>query len=116
MKLFKIAYILFFGGLIFIYLYSQNLHPTKIAVCDITNDNGMGKYLCTFGTIKYFYKKENLCFITIENSSCSIKVVSFNCKSNFHKNQTLYVIGKLAYYKGEKEIIAKEMALFNLCE
>jgi len=116
MKLIKIAYILFFGGLVFLYIYSQTLRPSKATLCEISEKGEVGEYVCTQGTVRYFYKKENFCLLTLENNSCSVKVVSFDCKNYFKKGETLYVIGKVSYYKGEKEIVAERIALSDLCK
>lgn len=82
--------------------------PEKINIIDANNN--VGETVVITGDVIAASYRENVNFISIEDSSSNITIVFFE-KPNFEvgKGDKIYAKGKIQIYKNELELIAQEI-------
>ena len=112
----RLSLVLSLLGLLGLFLLSICLEPTKVSIKEI-DESLLGKFIVTSGYVTKIREHEaGHVFLTLENES-SIKVVIFanTARKNkatlekIRKGSKIEVVGKLVEYKGELELVAKEI-------
>ncbi len=112
-KLLKLSIGVSVIGLIGLFVLSQNISPTTLAIWQV-DSQGVGKIIQVNGTITSMStSKDGHTFMDIYDSTGSIGIVAFkSAKIDFtgiSRGMNVLVKGKISEYQGRLEIIASEI-------
>jgi len=106
----KIALICSIIGVVLLYFISLNYEINELEINKI-NDNDIEKTSKITGEVVKVLNKDSLTIITIKKPE-TIKVVLFE-NISLNRTDTVEIIGKVEKYKGEYEIIADKIKVYN---
>ena len=110
-KLIKLSLFTIIFGLIGLYLICIFVNPEFVEI-DSIDKNLVGKVISTEGTISKitFIEKSKTMFLDIRGNEKTLTIIIFNSKENsFKKGDVVEIIGEVANYKGNLELIAREV-------
>lgn len=103
----RISIIVGLVGLIMIYISSLLLTPTTVKIRDITRQR-TGQTVRIVGRIKEIDESDGTTFMTLKDSTGSIKGVKFS-KTNISRGERVISQGEIDIYRGELEIIINKI-------
>lgn len=99
-------------GIIALFLLTQLIEPQKMEINEITTDMA-GINIITQGTASNVVEREGHVFFSLISENSSIKAVLFENDAQKTRipgnNEFITVHGEVALYKGELEIIVKQI-------
>ena len=98
-----------FFSLAGLHYYSSSLEPVEATVSDLLErpDDFAHYKVGVFAFVdSYYYKREGLAFLSLSDSTGSIKAVHFGA-IKFSKGSFIHVVGRVQEYKGELEFIVE---------
>lgn len=117
-QLMKLCLIISVAGIIALYVLAQFAEPVEMKISGIDSSLA-GRNILVTGKVSSYFESSGNVFITIENNG-TVKAVMF--ANDADKNPSVYdlkindsisVEGKLEIYKGELEIIARNLREMN---
>ncbi len=105
MNIQKATIILSIISVLCLIIIENSFTPEEISICNISKIN---KYYLIKGEAINQKTYNNTLFFKIRKGNCSIKSIIFNYNKKIPQGEHKF-IGYLTYYKGEKEIIVREL-------
>lgn len=93
-------------GIFLLLLIAHFTRPLEINLADA--DAYLGRTVCVEGRLIDFVQKKNVAFGKLVEENVSLKFVYFG-QVQLEEGQRLRLIGKIARYRGQLEIIAQEI-------
>lgn len=107
-KLYKISVFLSVIGLTLMYASSLYLTNKHVEIGEIEK-SWSGKNVKVTGKITSYTESGGHAFMDVSDSSGNITVVNFDAQESFEQGDRVNVTGHVEIYKGELEIIVKEI-------
>ncbi|MBI2583531.1 MAG: exodeoxyribonuclease VII large subunit [Candidatus Aenigmarchaeota archaeon] len=98
-------------GIIGIWIVSAIAEPLAMQISEISEED-IGKYVAVEGYVAEKAESSDAFFLSLESEDSSLKVVAWKRSANLSAveiSSNVKVIGKIALYRGEIEIIADEV-------
>ena len=92
-------------GIVALFFILEAIEPKHVSISEINNEM-IGQHVTVKGVANNVYNNEGTLFLSLTDGNQNIKVIMFQSSSEVNENDTIEVIGKLALYKNELEIIA----------
>lgn len=107
-ELFKICVMLGALGLVLMYASSLYIDVQEAELGEI-DETWTGRNVEVTGNVSSFNTYEDILFIDLKDATGNITVVEFNSRSSVDEGDAVIVEGHVDMYKGELEIIARNI-------
>lgn len=112
-RIYRISAALAIIGIFLIYASSLYLEIEQNQIGNIER-SWAGKNVMVTGNITQYSESGSHAFLEVEDSTGSIKIVNFDFEKRFEEGDRVNVTGHVELYKGQLEIIVKEIELSQL--
>ena len=113
--LIKASFLMAVVGIVLLFIFAQNLEPLEAEIKNI-DDSYVGKSVKVEGIIDYigYGKDKETLFLTVSDENKDIKMIMFkkdlkNMEGNLTSNDKIIIVGEVALYNGDLEIIARSI-------